>query len=313
MREEVEPDWPSLIGLMPKVGPLTLDWSPDGQWLAVPLSLSDHTMRLIIINTHTKEIEADWIDYPIPTISNEIRSLQWSPDSKRIAIVYQSAIYTPELGREASYHILNVETKEVETDWPESSFRSLNHIRWSLDGEFIVLINNFGQAPNLQVININTREIEPGWPTGWPRIQDAAWSYDSQLLAISSHESPYLIILDRDSKGIDHGWQPILNPSQKLSWSPHHDPPGAPTDVELSRTAASAVLSWHPPENPNILDYRITIEPAEQVDGPADYLVFDANRDEYLIEGLHPDIDYTVSIRAISVFGVGDAAISSMH
>src|SRR5690554_5320708 len=98
--EDVESDWSDLWEFMPAVGPLTLDWSPNGQWLAIPLRRSDHTMRLIIINTHTKEIEPDWIEYPLPDFGNSIRSLRWSPDSKRIAIVYLTAIYSPELGRE---------------------------------------------------------------------------------------------------------------------------------------------------------------------------------------------------------------------
>gem|GEM_PF-3714432 len=171
------------------------------------------------------------------------------------------------------------------------------------------MILTFGTG--LQVINTTTRENEPGWPTDWPRIKDVAWSSDSEILAMSSAESPYLLIIDRDSKTVADGWAPLTEPVGRLSWSPQHDPPSAPTDVELTRADDSAMLSWTAPAGAKILDYRVTIEPAAQVDGPADYLVFDPTATSHVIEGLDPEAEYTVSISAISVFGVGEAATSS--
>jgi len=128
---------------------------------------------------------------------------------------------------------------------------------------------------------------------------------------MSSAESPYLLIIDRDSKTIADGWAPLTEPVGRLDWSPQHDPPTAPTHVEVTRANDSAMLSWTAPADTKLLDYRITIEPAAQLDGPADYLVFDPAATEHLIEGLDPEVVYRVSISAISVFGVGEAATSS--
>lgn len=301
---EIEPGWPDPSEIHPVSTIMSLGWSPDGERLAISPSYSDQPARLMIINTDTKEFEPDWLDYSNVNVSHSINDMQWSPDSKRIAIAHPSGFYNT---TEAGYLILNAQTKEVETDWPEVTRPRPGGTVWSPDGELLIL--TFGTG--LQVINTTTRENEPGWPTDWPRIKDVAWSSDSEILAMSSAESPYLLIIDRDSKTVADGWAPLTEPVGRLSWSPQHDPPSAPTDVELTRADDSAMLSWTAPAGAKILDYRVTIEPAAQVDGPADYLVFDPTATSHVIEGLDPEAEYTVSISAISVFGVGEAATSS--
>lgn len=304
--QEVEHDWPDLHQLnIASIEP-TLDWSKDGKYLAIPVKMQDHSIKLIIINADTKSIEPEWIDYSATSFGQEIRSLRWSPDSRRLAIIYNEPIYTEELGRGALYHIFNTETKQIESGWPQSDLRHLSYARWSPDGDLLVLSNELGHNPSLQVINIETLENEPGWPTDWPRLQDVAWSHDSQLLAMSSVEHPFLIVLDRDDKMADANWTPLDKVGKKLSWSPVYPPPSAPVDVALTRQDGVTELSWSAPADAVILDYRVTIEPASVVSGPADYLIRDARATSHLIEGLDPQAEASVSIRAISAFGVGD-------
>ncbi|AWV89196.1 fibronectin type III domain-containing protein [Bradymonas sediminis] len=305
---EIEPGWPDPSEIHSIRTLLSLDWSPDGKRLVISPSYSDGSSNVMIINTETKEFEPDWPDLTTPSPSFSIDDMQWSPDSKRLALAHPSGFYN---ATEAGYLIVNAETKEVETDWPEIVATNPDSLAWSPDGGLLILAYGYSRNTGMQVINTATRENEPGWPTEWPRIQDVAWSHDSEILAISSTESPYLLIIDRDSKTIADGWAPLTEPVGKLSWSPQHDPPTAPTDVEVTRTNSSATLSWTAPADAKILDYRVTIEPAAQVDGPADYLVFDPAATEHVIEGLDPAVEYSVSISAISVFGVGEAATSS--
>ncbi|TDP61581.1 fibronectin type III domain-containing protein [Bradymonas sediminis] len=301
---EIEPDWPDPAEISPIELIFTLDWSPDGKRLAIYPNYSNKPPRLMTINTNTKEFDLDWPEHPNSNPTHSVNYIQWSPDSKRLAIAHPSGFNNR---TESGYLILNADTKEVETNWPAFTSPLPSTTVWSPDGELLILTFSTG----MQVIDTTTQEVVPGWPTEWPRIKDVAWSHDSEILAISSAESPYLLIIDRDSKTIADGWAPLTEPVGKLSWSPQHDPPTAPTDVEVTRADDSATLSWTAPADAKILDYRVTIEPAAQVDGPADYLVFDPAATEHVIEGLDPEVEYSVSISAISVFGVGEAATSS--
>lgn len=316
---KIESDWPSLSKDAPPNSIYSLDWSPDGKRLAISLRHDATSTNLTIIDTQTREIESGWPEYPVLDIGNFFTYLRWSPDSKRLAITHSYNSYTYPIIVNAGYIILNAETKEIEEDWPQIitheagyAVQDLPKLTWSPDGELLALYFRISQAEtHFQVIDTTTRENQPGWPTDWSRIEDMAWSHDSQFLAISSTQSPYLVIFDRNSKQPDYRWTPLSQPAGRLSWSPHHDPPAAPTDIELIRANDSATLSWNPPDNRGILDYRITIEPANQVNGPADYLLFDSGATEHLIRGLNPEVDYTFSIRAITVFGVGEPAIRS--
>lgn len=307
---EIESGWPNPSEFHPISIILYLDWSPDGERLAISPSYSDRPARVMVINTNTKEFELNWPDYTGVGPYHSINDMQWSPDSIRLAIAHLSGFFNT---TEAGYLILNAESKEVETDWPEIVATNPDSLAWSPDGGLLILAYWHSRNTGMQVINTATRENEPGWPTDWPRIQDVAWSHDGEILAMNSAESPYLLIIDRDSKTIADGWAPLTKPVGRLSWSPQHDPPTAPTDVEVTRTNRSATLSWTAPADAKILDYRVTIEPAAQVDGPADYLVFDPAATEHVIEGLDPAVEYSVSISAISVFGVGEAATSSSY
>lgn len=314
---EIESDWPDPFEIDNNTFTInSLDWSPDGERLALSIKYDDHNPdRLMMINTSTKEIEPDWITIPYDRGVDTIDILRWSPDSKRLAVSYSAINRTPPVYH--PYFIINAETKEIETDWPEltrTSSASPFRIVWSPDGELLVLTFPYSTLPgedSIQVINTSTRENVPGWPTDWLRILDVAWSHDSQSLAISSNSSPYLLIVDRASKTFDEDWTPLTEPAGGVKWSPQHSPPAAPIDLHLTHADIHATLSWNPPDNANILDYRITIEPQDQVDGLADYLIFDPTATEYTIEGLNPEIDYNISLRAIDVFGVGEAATYS--
>lgn len=308
---DIVPDWPDLFETYPGLSNISsLNWSPDGDRLAASLSFSDGPSELIIINTITKEIELDWPVYPdLDLGSYSIPDVEWSPDSKYLGIAYSPNNYS---GQEAGYLILNTETKEIESGWPDNITPHPNRIIWSPDGALLILTFSYSPGASIEVINTDTRENELGWPTDWPRVTDVGWSHDSQFLAIGSYTSPYLLVYDRDSKEMDAGWAPLSAEARGLFWSPQHAPPIAPSAVELVRAGGeNASLSWNTPDDTTILDYRITIEPAEQVDGPADYLLFDPSATEHVVNGLNPQVDYTISVRAINVFGVGEPAIFS--
>lgn len=318
---EIESDWPGLFDIDDIARVVsTLNWSPDGKWLAFNAQYgSNNTFRLVVVNTDTKEIEPDWVIFPDGFAGDGIGTMEWSPDSKRLAITYSAAVYNPPLH---PYVVVNAETKEVETDWPEyiqpsppaTTILVPTRVRWSPDGEILVLALFYGstsERDSIQAIDTTTRENISGWPTDWPQITDIAWTHDSQRLAISAYTSPYLLIVDRSSKKIVEEWTPLTQRINGISWSPQHDPPTAPTDIELTRDESSARLSWNPPDDGKILDYRITIEPQDQVDGLSDFLIFDPAATEYTVQGLNSEADYTFSISAISLFGVGEPATYS--
>ena len=304
---EIERDWPSFAGLYTAA----LDWSPDGGRFALAVDSGDIPERLTIIDSRTKEIESDWPDLFDHGVTSQISNMQWSPDSKWLAMHHTLSEVS---GFSNYYIIINAESKTIETGWPETIFDGITNLYWSPDGEILILLSSRSQGGGMQVINTSTKENIPGWPMDWPStsIQDIAWSHDSQRIATAGSTSPYLVVFDRNSKEIEEGWAPLDAQARGVAWSPQHDPPSAPAQVELHRADTEATLSWDSPDDATILDYRITIEPADQLDGPADYLLDDAAATEHRIEGLNPDVEYSVTVRAISVFGVGEPAISSI-
>lgn len=303
---EIERDWPVFAGLYTAA----LDWSPDGDRFALGIDSGDIPERLTILDSRTKEIESDWPDLFEHGVRSAISNMQWSPDSKRLAMHYTISEHP---GMSNDYIIIDADSKTIDTGWPELIFDEITNLYWSPDGELLILLSSGSPGGGMQVINTSTKENIAGWPMDWPStsIQDIAWSHDSQRIAIAGSTNPYLVIVDRSTMEIDEDWTLLGSRARGVEWSPQHDPPGAPTQVELHRTDSGATLSWEAPVGATILDYRITIAPADQVDGPADYLINEATVSEHLIEGLNPDVDYTVSIHAISVFGVGEPAIIS--
>ena len=302
----IERDWPSLWDpTRPYMLVNALGWSPDGTRLAIIINYSTVPARLFIINTATKQIESGWPDSSELYLGRFVWDLSWSPDSKRLAITHSIG---SGYGFEPDYVILNAERKEIEQNWPEKLVPAPHRVRWSPDGDLLTITSIQRPGASIQVINTSTHENEVGWPTEWMGIQSIGWSHDSEFLAIGSVESPYLFVLNREFKNVEEGWVSVAHPVEGVNWSPQFAPPDAPSELMLARDPSRATITWEAPDAPQILDYRITIEPADQVDGPTDYLILDASATEQQIEGLDPEVDYSVSIQAITVFGVGEAA-----
>src|SRR5690554_3493438 len=126
---EIERDWPRFAGLFTSA----LDWSLDGDRFALAIDAGDIPERLTVIDTHTKEVESNWPDLFDHGVTSQISNMQWSPDSKLLAM-HHARSEGPGFSNDY-YIIINAESKTIETGWPEMIFNEIANLYWSPDGK----------------------------------------------------------------------------------------------------------------------------------------------------------------------------------
>lgn len=146
-----------------------MEWSPDGQWLAI--RSSDAGFLLADADGRNPRRLMDDTPY-----------FDWAPDSQHIA--YVSSGTTPSPTNDFIYpyniNIINLDGTE-ERMLVEDFFDGVPELDWSPDGQFIAFINYSGRG--LYVMNVNTNAMIGPLDTGQNlQALNMQWSPDSERI-----------------------------------------------------------------------------------------------------------------------------------
>jgi WD40 repeat protein len=194
---------------------LTLDWSPDGLYLAS--GGMDDTIRIWDMHSGdnfgtlftTLEGHTDWV-----------LKLQWSPDGSRIASITPDRSIPPVNGTELSLAtwIWNVSTEQVERVLPV--FVGSIALDWQPNSQIIA---NAGSGtdygPAVRIWDADTGQLQFAMPVGGEKqVSNIVWNPDGTFLAVGS-EWPDVFIADVNTQNFSLDLQG-LGPSSTVTWKP---------------------------------------------------------------------------------------------
>lgn len=197
----------------------TVDWSPDGIYLAVGENLSPG----VVVYKRSGDVFTKLAD-PTSLPSGGVRGVSWSPDGQHLACATGSAPYITIYKRSG----------DLLTKLSDPSSLPLTpgmSVSWSPDGKMLVVTGSTGSSPPLliysRVGDVFTKLSDPSTLPPNNTIYAAAWSSNGRYLALGLFSTPYIFVYKRSGNtftklAIPDGASGDLYAQVKsLGWSPN--------------------------------------------------------------------------------------------
>ena len=230
----IDADGSNLVQLTDDVllNPWHLDWSPDGQIIAIVFDQSPH-IRLLDIDT----LEVS--DLMLGNYRDGLLGLSWSPDGEYIVFTSnrdgeRSGLYTIEISSGEVAMLLNM----------PYHMRYVRHPRWSPNGEQIAFTNeNYDGGRDIYLINVDGSDLtrltnQTNAPGISNHIGQMSWSPDGDRIVFSACP-PYPIGYPEGCElymiGVDGaGFVQLTDNEEKGAFSPDWRPVPAEDPVVIA-------------------------------------------------------------------------------